>query len=87
MFKKLKIIKKRKEKREGNSRELQKPNLEAEVYDNNKKCDWGEKKLKSLIGFLSAHKINNYNGGGRGMGGVGRKKDPKESTEQVKTWE
>ena len=24
----------------------------------------GEKKLKSLIGFLSANKIDNYNGGG-----------------------
>ena len=27
---------------------LQKPNVEAEVYNNNKKCDWGGKKLKSL---------------------------------------
>ena len=45
---------KRKKKREKNSTELQKPNIEAEVYDN-KKCDW-EKKLKSLIGFLSANK-------------------------------
>ena len=25
----------------------------------------GEKKLKSLIGFLSANKINNYNRGGK----------------------
>ena len=46
MFKKLKIIKKRKEKKrkkkekKENSTELQKPNVEAEVYDNNKKCDW-----------------------------------------------
>jgi len=44
-----------------NSTELQKPNVEAEVYNNNKKCDWGKKKLKSLIRFHSANKINNYN--------------------------
>ena len=30
---------KRKEKKE-NSTELQKPNIKAEVYNNNKKCDW-----------------------------------------------
>ena len=29
----------RKEKKEKNSEEQQKPNTEAEVYDNNKKCD------------------------------------------------
>ena len=62
-----------------NTTELQKPNLEAEVYNNSKKCDWGEKKLKSLIGFLSAKKINNYN-----RGGQKGEKNPKESTEQVK---
>ena len=28
---------------EENSTELQKPNVEAEAYDNNKKCDWGKK--------------------------------------------
>ena len=44
----------------------------------------GEKKLKSLIGFLSANKIDNYNGGG---GRGGRKENPKESTEQVKKYE
>ena len=46
-FKKLKfkIIRKRKEKKKEeikkkeNSIELQKPNVEAEVYNNNKKCD------------------------------------------------
>ena len=43
-FKKLKvkIIKKRKEKKnerkKKNSPELQKPNIDAEVYNNNKKC-------------------------------------------------
>ena len=30
----------RKKKRKENSTELQKPNVEAEVYNNNKKCDW-----------------------------------------------
>ena len=50
------------ERKKENPTELQKPNIEAEVYNNNKKCDWGKKqKLKSLIGFLSANKINNYN--------------------------
>ena len=40
-FKTLKIqIKKRERgKEKGNSTELQKPMVEAEVYDNNKKCD------------------------------------------------
>ena len=48
---KIKIIKKRKEKKmeeerkkekrkKENSIELQKPNAEAGVYNNNKKCDW-----------------------------------------------
>ena len=52
MFKKLKIIKKRKEKKrkkkekKENSTELQKPNVEAEVYNNNKKC-YLEKKTKT----------------------------------------
>ena len=44
MFLKIKIIKQRKEKTEEerkmeNSTELQKPNIEPEVYKNNKKCD------------------------------------------------
>ena len=47
-----------------NFTELQKPNVEAEVYNNNKKCDWGEKKLKSLVRFHNANKINNYIGRG-----------------------
>ena len=65
-FKKLEI-----EKRGGkeeSSTELQKPNIEVEVYDNNKKV-WLRKKektkLKSLIKFLSANKIDNYNRGGK----------------------
>ena len=42
---------------------MQKPNVAVEVYNNNKKCGWGTKKQnsKSLIGFLSANKIDNYN--------------------------
>ena len=39
----------------------------------------GEKKLKSLIGFLSANKIDYYNKRGKK-----RKKIQKKSTEQVK---
>ena len=81
-FKKLKLKRREKEKGGRNSTELQKPNVEAEVYNNNKKCDWVEKKLKSLIGFLSAHKINNYNGVEQGW--RKKEKSPKESTEQVK---
>ena len=62
-FKKLKIKeKKKKGGGEENSTELQKTNIEAEVYDNNKKCDW-KKKLKSLIRFHTANKIDNYNWG------------------------
>jgi len=41
----------------------------------------GKKKLKSLIGFLNANKINNYNRVGKKK----KQKNPKESTEQVKT--
>ena len=37
-FKKLKLKKKRGKKKE-NSTELQKPNIEAEVYNNNEKCE------------------------------------------------
>ena len=41
---KIKIIKKRKEKKKGRKKKLdsigmQKPKVEAEVYNNNKKCD------------------------------------------------
>ena len=43
-FKKLKL-KKREEKKE-NSTELQKPNIEAEVYNNNEKCEWKKKAQK-----------------------------------------
>ena len=39
-FRKLKIeIRKRKERKKGNFTELQKLNVEAEVYNNNKICD------------------------------------------------
>ena len=45
------------------STELQQPSIEAEVYHNNNKCEWErkQKKLKSLIGFHSANKVDNYN--------------------------
>ena len=63
-----------------NSTELQKPNVEAEFCNNNKKCDWGKKKkLKSLIGFHSANKIDNYN--------RWETKNLREYAEQMKTWE
>ena len=47
---------------------MQKPNVEAEVCDKNvtKEREKGKKKkLKSLIGFLYANKIDNYNRGQR----------------------
>ena len=49
-----------------------------------------EKKLKSLIRFHSPKKINNYNRGGGERGAEGeikkkKRKNPKESTEQVIT--
>ena len=40
----------------------------------------GKKKLKSLIRFHSANKIDNYNSRGKGKNKI----NPKESTEQVK---
>ena len=40
-----------------------------------------KKKLKSLIRFHNANKIDNYN---RGRGKGKKEKNPKESTEQVK---
>ena len=74
---KIKINRERKKKE--NSTELQKPSVEAEVYNNNKKMWQGkQKKLKGLIRFHSANKIDNYSRGEK-------KKNPKESTEQVKT--
>ena len=42
-----------------------------------------KRKLKSLIGFHSANKVNNYNRGGEKE--KEKEKNPKESTEQVKT--
>ena len=68
-------------KKKENSPEQQKANVEAELYNNKKKSDWEKKKkLKSVIRFHSASKIDNYN-----IWGIKRKKNPKESTEQVKT--
>ena len=84
-FKKLKRKKEKGKKKKENSSELQKPNVEAEVYNNKKKCDWERKRKKinkSLIRFHSANKIDNYNGDGEEEK---KEKKSKDSTEQVKT--
>ena len=65
-----------------NSTELQKPNVEAEVYSSNKKCDWGKKKFKSLIGFHRAIKPTTTTEEKKKR--KKEKKNPKDSTEQVK---
>ena len=49
--------KKEKKINKENSRELQKANLEAEVYNRNKNC--GIKNLKSLKRLNSTNKMNN----------------------------
>ena len=83
-----KNLKKRKKKKE-NSTELQKPNIQAEVYNNNKNVTEKEKKkrLKILNRFHIANKIDKYKvgAGGGGEKEKRKKKNPKESTEQVKT--
>ena len=38
-YNRFKNFKRREKKKKGNSTELQKPNIEAEVYNNNKECD------------------------------------------------
>ena len=44
-FKKLEVKKKKRKKKEKeSSMELQMPNIKAEVYNNNKKCEWGRGK-------------------------------------------
>ena len=43
---KIKKIEKGEKKKKENAPELQKPNIEAEVYNNNKECDWGKKAQK-----------------------------------------
>ena len=61
---------------------MQKPNVEAEVYDN-KKFDWKKKKkenLRSLIGFFLPIKSTTRTEREKWK----RKNNPKESTEQVK---
>ena len=81
-LKKWKLRKEKRKKKEENSTELQKPNIEAEVYDDNKNVTEKKRtrKLKSLIGFLSANEIDNYKRGRK----KGNKQNPKESIEQVK---
>ena len=51
----------KKGKKKENATELQKPNIEAEVYSNKKKWDWGrgKKKAQNLPGFHNLDKINN----------------------------
>ena len=64
---------------------MQKPNVEAEVYNNNKNLiEKKKEKLKSLIRFHSANKINNYNTRWKREK---EKKNLKETIEQVKIWE
>ena len=72
-FKNLKIKIKERVKKE-NPTELQKANIEAEVYNINKKCDW-KKKLKGWNRLYHVNKIDNHNGGCEG-----RRKNPKEIT-------
>jgi len=52
-------------KKKDNSTEPQKPNVKAEVYTKDKKMWLRKKKLKSLIRFHSANKIDNYSRGGK----------------------
>ena len=49
----------------GDSPEEQKPNVESEIYNKNKKCDLEKKKLKVLIRYHSVNKIDKYNRGGK----------------------
>ena len=73
----------KKKKKKENPTELQKPNIGAEVYDNNKKCD-RKKKLKRLIRFHTDNKITTTTDRGKWRKRK-EKKNPKEFTEQVKT--
>ena len=41
------------ERKKENTTELQKPNIEAEVYNNNKKGDWGKKSSKAYLDFIA----------------------------------
>ena len=81
----------RKKKKE-NSTELQKAKVEAEVYNINNvirksKTKQNKKTLKNLNSFHSANKIDNYNRVWEGeIKNEKKKKDPKETTEQVKIY-
>ena len=60
-----------------------KPNVDAGVYNNNKTCDWEEKKSsKAYLNFIVPIKLTTI-----AERGKKEKKNPKESTEQVKTQE
>ena len=73
--------KRKKKNKTENCTELQKPNVKAEVYNNNKKCDWEKKKFKSLIGFHRANKTNNYNRVEKKGKKKKEEKNPKDSIE------
>ena len=78
-----KFFKRGEKKKKRNFPELPKPDIEVEAYNDNKNVtEKKRKKLKILVRFHSTNKINNYN---RAGGWGTRKKNPKESTEHVKT--
>ena len=54
-------IRKREKKKKENSTELQKSNIEAEVYNNNKNVTERKKNIKRLIWIHSANKVDSYN--------------------------
>ena len=80
----LKIKIKNRERGKKTSSELQKPSIEAEVYNNNKICDWGKKSSKAQLDFIVPIKSTTTMVVG-GRGGKKEKKNPKESAGQVKT--
>ena len=47
-----------KKKKKENSPEPKNSNIEAEVYNNNRKCDWGGKREKNLNSLIQFHSAN-----------------------------
>ena len=82
--KKLKFKKREKKKKKRKTPETSKSPPKRQRFMTIKKVteEKEKKKLKSLTGFLSANKIDNYNRGGKKE--EKKRKNPKESTEQVK---
>ena len=70
------------ESKKGNSTELQSP-MQRQSFITTIKSVTEGKKLKSLIRFHIANKIDNYNRGEKK--GIKKEKNSKESTEQVTT--